>query len=269
MLGNPHVQELLSILKDSGRDAAGLSALLAHIGAMEDFAKRAEGKIEEMKSQLAEIKNIQSHPLKTALSNAIKALEHRAAEARERIGGLKAAVIDGCKNAAAAFKEKGAAALDSLAQFFRAKSALAAIGRNADEEIRLSNKAIDRINEYSKQYQTASRGAKNIGRMLIGKEPIGGAKRAGAIAKTLIAPHKASIAISSAIKASANRAIAALDGMEGRQAAKKTERPAGEKPARGVPADFMAKLAGHRERAEREKPDLPAPERAMAKGAEI
>jgi hypothetical protein len=266
---NEYVQELFSILKDNGCDATGLAALLIHVGAMENFVKRAEDKIAEMKSQLAEMKEIQNHPVKTALSNAIKALEHKVAEVRERIGELKAKVIKGCKNAVTAFKEKGAAALNNLARFFRVKSVLTAIGKDASEEIRISNTAIDRINEYSKQYHTAGRAVKNIGRMFVGKEPIDDVKRAGMIAKTLIAPHKVSIAISKGIQKSANKAVAALDGMEERQTVKKSERSDDEKSARNVPADFMVKLAGHRERAEREKLDLPAPERVKAKGAEL
>ena len=50
---NEYVQELYSILQDNGRDTSGLSALIGHVSEMENFVKRAEDKIADMKSQLS------------------------------------------------------------------------------------------------------------------------------------------------------------------------------------------------------------------------
>lgn len=62
LMENQYVKELFSILQDNGRDSSGLSALLGHVSEMESFVKRAEDKIAEMKSQLAEMKEVQNAP---------------------------------------------------------------------------------------------------------------------------------------------------------------------------------------------------------------
>jgi predicted RNase H-like nuclease (RuvC/YqgF family) len=100
---NQYVQELFSILQNSGRDSTGLSALLGHVSEMESFVKRAEDKISEMKSQLAQMKEIQNHPVKNALKNTIQTLEHKVAEIKERLGELKHMLAEGCKSAVQAF----------------------------------------------------------------------------------------------------------------------------------------------------------------------
>ena len=114
---NKYVQELFSILHDNSRDTTGLSALLGHVSEMESFVKRAEDKIAEMKTQLSEMKEVQNHPVKTALKNAINNLENKVAEIKVQLAELKSNIIEGCKNAVAAFKEKGISALDKLASF--------------------------------------------------------------------------------------------------------------------------------------------------------
>jgi chromosome segregation ATPase len=92
---NQYVRELFSILLDNGRDTGGLSALLGHVSEMEAFVKNAEDKISAMKDQLAEMKEIQSHPVKTALQKAIKSLEHTVSVMKDRIGKLKSQIGGG------------------------------------------------------------------------------------------------------------------------------------------------------------------------------
>ena len=103
---NEHVKELFSILKDNGKDSAGLVALINHVGEMENFVRLAENRIAEMKSQLDTIKEVQDHPIKHTLQNAIKALEAKVAEIKEQISSVKNNVVEGCRNAVEAFKLK-------------------------------------------------------------------------------------------------------------------------------------------------------------------
>jgi len=262
---NQYVKELFSILQENGRDSTGLAALLGHVSEMESFVKRAEDKIADMKSQLAEMKEVQNHPVKTALQNAIKTLEHKVAEVKERITELKHNIVEGCKNAVAAFKEKGAAALDKLASFFHVKDTLKAIDKSMEQSVRQCDKTIANINEFASQYHTAGRAIKNMGRMLIGKEKIDAKKENGLLAKSVAAPYKAQKAALTGIKKAAVKAIAAIDRMEERQAERKTERQA----ERADKPDMLAKIAKNKERVEREKLELPTPEREKAKGAEL
>src|SRR5215469_7585049 len=74
---NPHVQELFGILKENDKDTAGLNALLAYVSQMEGFVKSATEQISGMKNQIEDMKEIQKHPIKTALQNTCNSLETR------------------------------------------------------------------------------------------------------------------------------------------------------------------------------------------------
>ncbi|GHU58605.1 hypothetical protein FACS1894133_3670 [Clostridia bacterium] len=262
---NQYVQELFSILQDNGKDTKGLAALIGHVSEMENFVQKAENKISEMKSQLAEMKEVQNHPVKTALTNAIKSLEAKVAEVKERIAELKTNIIESCKSAVEAFKEKGVAALNNLAKFFHIKNGLKAIDKSAEQSVKICDNAVKNINEFAQNYHAAGLAVKNMGRIIIGKEPVDAKKENGVLAKIAAAPYKAEKAAMNGIKKTVDKAIAALDGMEERQAVKQTERQAehAKKP------DMLAKIAKNKERVEREKRELPVPERTKAVGAEV
>jgi len=262
---NEYVQQLFSVLQENGRDTSGLSALLGHVSEMESFVKRAEDKIADMKSQLAEMKEVQNHPVKTALQSAIKNLEHKVAEIKEQLATLKNNIVEGCKSAVNAFKEKGVAALDKLASFFHVKGALKAIDRSVEQSVKICDKSVANINTFAAEYHSAGRAIKNMGRMLVGKEPIDAKKEAGKLAKIAAAPYKAQKAALTGIKKSVDKALAAVDRLSERQAERSLERQAerAEKP------DMLAKISKNKERVEREKLELPTPERAVAKGAEL
>jgi len=192
---NEHVQELLGILHENGKDATGLTALINHVGEMENFVKLAESRIADMKAQLDEMKEVQDHPVRHALQNAIKALETKVMEVKEHIKELKINVIEGCRNAVDAFKEKGAAVLDRLASFFNIKGSLNSISKNIDESIVLDDKAMAKIESFSKEYHETGLHLKNMGRVLTGKPPIDAAKESGKLAKAVSLPYKAHKAV--------------------------------------------------------------------------
>lgn len=258
---NEYVQELFSILQENGKDAKGLSALLGHVNEMENFVTRAEQKIADMKSQLSEMKEIQNHPVKTALQNAIKSLEHKVAQVKEQISELKTNIIEGCKSAVTAFKEKGASALNNLAAFFHIKGGLQAINKSVEQTVAQCDKAIGGINKFAAEYHSGTRALKNMGRIIIGKEPIDAKKEAGILAKSAAAPYKAQKAAMNGIKKVANKAISTLDGMEERQAAKKQERAKKPSLLGELAASKLIAAELNRENANRE--------RTLTKGAEI
>ena len=210
---NEHVKELFGILHDNGKDTSGLSALINHVMGMEDFVKVAESRIVDMKKQLAEMKEVQDHPVKTALQKTIKALEQAVAEVKAQIAYMKASIIDGCKNAVAAFKEKGVAVLDKLASFFRIKSGLQIIKNETTRSINHCNKAIASIDSFSKEYHRAGMAIKNMARIAIGKKPVDTAKEAGKLAKIVSAPYKSQKSCMVSIKNLIDKTITALDNL--------------------------------------------------------
>jgi uncharacterized protein YukE len=220
-----------------------------------------------MKSQLAEMQEVQNHPVKTALQNAIKSLEHKVAEVKERLGELKSNIAEGCKNAVAAFQDKGVAALDKLASFFHIKSGLQSWQKNIDALIRIDDKAIAQINAFASEYHSAGRAIKNMARVVAGKPPLSAVKEAGKLAKALAVPYKSQKNILIKLKKSIGKMIAGLDGLETNAAAKQGQRQIGRTAAKKP--SLLGQLQENLALVEQMKRNAPVQDRAKIKGAEL
>ena len=261
---NPYVQELFSILRDNGRDTTGLAALLGHVSAMESFVNRAENKIAEMKSQLADMKETSNHPVRTALTNAIKTLEHKVAEVKERLGELKTAIAEGCKSACQAFKEKGISALDKLASFFHIKGAFKAIDKAAKDNVAVCDKSIAQTTAYYGEFYKASRAVRNMGRILIGKEPLPSPSETRRLEKAATAPCRAERAVNLKISELANAGLKRLEQLE-TTATDKRENRARERQE----PTLLEELAETKQMVEQRQREAPVQERAKSKAAEL
>jgi predicted ArsR family transcriptional regulator len=267
---NEHVKELLGILQENGKDTTGLTALLTHVDEMENFVKMAESRIADMKSQLDTMKEVQDHPIKNTLQKTIKALETKVAEIKEQIVQLRLDIAGGCIAAINAFKEKGAAALDRLASFFNIKSSLLSLNKNIDDSIKLDDKAIVKIEVFSKEYHTAGRHLKNMGRVLTGKPPIDAVKEAGILAKAACAPYKADKAIMLKMKNAVAKMVVRLEQLEQKMAEKREEKAVAQaaNPPEKKPS-LAEKLKEHRELIKQKDLERALPERKRTPGIEV
>jgi len=229
---------------------------------MENFVKRAEDKIADMKSQLDEMKEIQNQPIKKTLQNAIKNLEKLVAGIKGMINELKNNIINGCKNAVEAFKEHGAAALDKLASFFHVKDGLQNISTNIDKMIEANDNAVNKINTFANEYHKAGRSIKNMARVAVGKQPIDAVKEAGVLAKTISAPYKAEKAVLVKLKKSVEKAAVSLDINETKVAIRQAEKPA-KKPS------MLGELAKNLELVEQSKRENRVHERKKVQEATV
>jgi hypothetical protein len=262
LMQNEYVQELFVILNDHGRDAAGLSALIGHVNEMENFVKRAEDKIADMKSQLSEMKEAYNHPVKTALQKAIKSLENTVSIMKERISDLKTGIIEGCRNAVQTFKEKGISALDKLASFFHIKGAFKAIDKGAKDNVAVCDKSIAHTKSYYNEFYTANRAIRNMGRIIIGKEPLPGQSETRRLEKVAITPHRAERAINLRISELAVLAVKGLEQLETSVVDKRENRVREKKPQ-----TLLGEVREARQLVEQRKLEMPVPERVRAKGA--
>ncbi|MCL2516937.1 MAG: hypothetical protein FWF15_00105 [Oscillospiraceae bacterium] len=263
---NAHVKELLGILSGNGKDTSGLNALISHVSDMENFVKMAESKISDMKSQLDAMKEVQNHPIKTALQNTIKVLEAKVAEIKIQLSELKHNIVEGCKNAVLAFKETGASVLDKLASFFHIKDNLQSMSKEINAGVRQCDKAVAKIETFSKEYHKTGRNLKNMGRILIGKEPINAVKEFGKLAKVFSAPYKAHKVILVKIKKSLNKMAAKLETFEQTTAVKREERAtakAEKKPS------LAEKLKANKELIKQKDLETPKSERVKTPGIEV
>ena len=133
---------------------------------------------------------------------------------RQRLSSLKESIVEGCKNALADFKARGAVALDGIARFFHIKPALESMRASVENSIRTDDKAIAKIEAISAEYHEVGRHLKNMGRTLVGKEAEQEAKGAGKLAKAIEAPYRAERACMVAMKKSVEKALDSLARLE-------------------------------------------------------
>ena len=233
---NPHVMELFSILKENDKDTAGLNALLAYCLQIDKFAENAEKQLADMKSQLDEMKEMQKHPIKTALQNTVESLEKQLTGIKAMLANIKERIVEGCKNAIQAVKDTGVTALDKMAGFFHVKQGFEAINKSCTDGMARCDKSVANIERFSAEYHATGLHLKNMGRMIIGKEPIETPKEMGKLAKSMCAPYKAEKKCLNSICNTANKAIAKLEDLgknaaeirQERQSAKGRDNPCAE-----------------------------------------
>ncbi len=214
LLENEHVKELLAIMRENNAPSMqDFLAILGQVGAMERQLDAAVKELAAMRRELNEARE-QAHPVKTALKIAAETLDKNVAALRERLDAVKQNVIEGCKNAVGAFKEKGISALNNIAHFFKVRPVLESMRDDLSKSIRFSDATISNIELVSTEYHEAGRHVKNMVRAMAGKEVIQDAKAVGKLAKALQAPFHTNRACLSAMKKSLETTLSRLDSLE-------------------------------------------------------
>lgn len=262
LMENPYVKELFDTLNRCDRDTSGLAALIRHVADMEMFVKSAGEKLDAMKSQLDEIKEISSHPFSGTLQNSTKSLEHRTTALKMYISGLKSNIIDGSKKALSAFAEKGISALSSIASFFRLKEGLTHCSTNIGHAMRDCDDAIKKIEQFSVQHHIAKSALSNMGRVMLDRDVRDITAKTGKLAESIAAPYKSQKAILGKMKASAEKAVSKLEQLDAAQTAKR------EQHNKSRPS-MLKNLAAKKELAEQAKRESPVSNREKAQGLAV
>lgn len=261
LMDNEHVKALFGILQDNRQNADDLLAVMQHMALMEQQLNAAVGELAAMRREV----NDMHHPVKTAVQKAIHSLSGKIDDAKEKLATLRESVVEGCKNAVAAFKEKGTAALDGLASFFHIRQGLESIDKAMDRSIRLDQQSIDKIAAVSAEYHEIGKHVKNLGRAIRGKEIVEDAKPMGNIAKAAQAPAKLDKAMSSGIQKAARSALAGLERLE-----QKAERQREAKAADGEKKpSVLGNLQAMKEQAAQAKAEAPPLDRAKKQEAAL
>jgi hypothetical protein len=214
---NEYVQELFDALNASGKDTAGLTALLNYVAEMENYVKRSDALMADMRKQLSEMKEVQAHPVKIALTNSEKTLESKVGEVKTCLVKLKNAIVSWCKKALTAIKEKGLSALNYIQTSLLIRESIESLRASIEKATTQCDKSVLNIYSFASEYHSSTRALKNMGRILIGKEPIDAKKEAGAIAKSIAAPYKMQKAIFGYMKKGTDKVVSVLIGLEKRQ----------------------------------------------------
>lgn len=211
---NEHVKELLGVLQENQMDSKNLVAMLGYVAAVEKQLDKAAGELAAMRKELSAMREERNHPVRTALTRAIHTLENGISAMRARLDSVKAAIVTGCKDAVAAFKANGRAALNNLARFFRLKPFFQAWSNDLDKLMKASDRAVAKIEAVSAEYHAAGRHVKNVARVLSGREPVAEIKPNGRLAHLMEAPFKVVRRMRAGVKGSIDRAAAALGRLE-------------------------------------------------------
>jgi hypothetical protein len=152
--------------------------------------------------------------------------------------------------------------MDNIASFFHIKSGVQALDKSARQAVNFCDKSVQQINNFSREFHTAGRAIKNIGRLLIGREPVDRKKEAGKLSRALVAPYKAEKAVLLNISGLANTVIKRLEQLENTAAEKRTDtRGAANNTHKPEEPTLLKELADAREIIEQRKLELPTPER--------
>jgi predicted nuclease with TOPRIM domain len=221
VMENKDVRKLLKLMRDNNAPTmTDFTAMLGQVAAMEKQLDAAVGELTAMRRDLAEAQRL-NHPIKNAMQSAVTAMQGFVSDLRDKLAELKEGIVNGCQKAIEAFKDKGIAALNGIARFFRIKPILEATRKNLNESIRRDDKAISNIEAISKEYHEAGKHLKNVGRAIIGKEALQEAKPIGALAKGLTAPFKMQRKSLSSMKKHVEAMISSVSRLEERAAERK------------------------------------------------
>jgi len=221
ILENEHVKELLAILRENNAPSTqDFLAVLNQVVAME---KQLDAAVKELVAMRRELKTAQeqNHPVKTVLQKAVIFMQGQVLDLRDKLSELKKTVIESCKSAVTEFKEKGIAALDNAARFFKVRPILEAMRDMLTENIQYDDKAIAKIEAISTEYHQAGRHLKNMGRTMLGRGASQEVKQPGKLAALISAPFRAERSHFSSIKGHVEKSLNMLARLEERAAEKK------------------------------------------------
>ena len=211
---NGHVKELMKLMKANNLPGTeDLAYVIKNVGAMEQQLDIAAKALAEIRQGLAAMLEEGSQD-KAALKEIIAALETNNKTLRNLVEDLKGHVVNGCKNAVAAFKEKGLSALCNVADYLKIRPSLENLQDSLAKSITRDDTAIIRIMEISDEYHEAEQNQKNVGRFIVGKDASLEVKPSFKLAKAMEAPYRADNACCMAMRSCASWVISGLDRLE-------------------------------------------------------
>ena len=216
---NENVKALWAILqKNLSPSKDEFATIINQITTMENQLNTMVDELSSMRKVLAKAQDT-NHPAESMMKKAVNRQHNFIEDLQDKVSELKESIVDGCKNAIDSFKSNGILALNNIIDFIKIKPILESMQNSLDGTITKDNKAIEKIETVSTEYHEAGRHLKNIGRAILGKEPIQEAKPMGKIAQAFCKPYRVQCSCCEGIKNNVKVAINQLEKLE-EQAAK-------------------------------------------------
>lgn len=214
---NEQVKELLALLREN--KTPGYEDFLQMIDCVTAIEQRLRSAVGELEAIRQDIQNMQDGTLKSSLKGACRSLEATIAAMQQKLSELKTKLIEGCKHILSGFKQRGVLALNGIAQLLHLRPAIEAIRVGAENCEQQNNRAMAKIDAAAAEYHETGKHLKNVGRSLIGKDPMQESKENGKVAEAIKVPHRACRTLMRGIQRASERASNALTRLE-----KKAER---------------------------------------------
>ena len=257
---NKHVRELTRLLNKGNRGATakGIAEVFNHVCSMERDLNKAICEITALRKELSVMHEEQKHPIKTMLHKAADGLMSKLKSAYKQIVALKGKFIGGCKQAVADIKDKGIVVANSVVGALNIKGDLESSKVHINEVIAYNEKKIANIEAAAAQYHSAGRAVKNIGRAIMGKEPVPDIKPNGKLAALLQAPFRSEIKSLKRSLVRADKALAQIDKLE----------KAAERSAERGKVSVLDEMKQHKETT-RSAPEIAAPKKLRTANQEL
>lgn len=211
---NEHIKALISILEQNDSPSKNdLFQMLGNVSAVEWQLNNAMSELATIRQELQAARQ-ENQPVNTTMQSATVLMQNQVKTMQERLITLKETIIEGCKQAVAAFKEKGISALGDMSRFFKIKPALIALRDGLTESIKANANTIAKIQAISAEYHKAGQHLNNMGRAVAGKEMIEEVKPSGKFAKAIATPYRAELDCLKAMRSGVNKAIDNLARLE-------------------------------------------------------
>jgi hypothetical protein len=189
---NPLFKQAIAAEKASGKESSQVAELLDYIKEMQGMISESTKHIETMESQIAEMREIQKHPVKNVLTNIHENLNSCFEKAKEGLKNLMNKLVEGCKKIVESVKDTGIIAGDNIAKALDLKGIVETDKAVFETIGKLCDKAVKNCETFFAEAAQIGGHVKNMGRSLIGKEAVEvGEKQPGLISELFTAPYKA------------------------------------------------------------------------------
>lgn len=167
---SPLFKETAATLEANGKDASQLTSMLDYIKQMQETITQSAEQIGKMEAQIAEMKEIQKHPIKNVLNNICESLKTSLEKAKESLKNLMNKVVEGCKKIVQAGKDNVALIDGALTEWNGDVTGAKAIIKENQNIVGGCDKATKAIETFfTEKLANVGRNIKNAGKALTGK----------------------------------------------------------------------------------------------------
>lgn len=172
ILDNPQVVQLLDLLAKNAAKGPyeNFSKLLACVTGMEKQLNQTTAELQAVRQELREMQSSLSKADRAVFSRLVSSLETALRQTRRQLDGIKRSIVQAAKSAVRDWKDKGIVGLNGALEAFGVRKALTALQTHLGHAAKAVGIGITRMEAVRRELQGVGNHARNIGRVLSGKE---------------------------------------------------------------------------------------------------